>query len=185
MPQGDSRPHPGTNTSNTSTQLPNDDLDHMSTGGGSDVRQDSLEKQPETTMSGSDSTEDEGDDWDNGEPLTADERANLMKLDHFSRTEQMKHRLRKRRDEEDMSWDNGEPLTAEERAALMGLSRYEREKEMNIKRNRRLLGGIKNQFSSMFQDLKDDKTKKPKAKVSLAKVADNTLEVKRVTRSSK
>lgn len=84
-----------------------------------------------------------------------------------------------------MSWDNGEPLTAEERAALMGLSRYEREKEMNIKRNRRLLGGIKNQFSSMFQDLKDDKTKKPKAKVSLAKVADNTLEVKRVTRSSK
>jgi hypothetical protein len=95
-------------------------------------------------------------EWDNGEPLTAQERAKMMEMDSFSRAEEMKCCQRKRL-EEDTSWDNGEPITAKEHSALMKLSWYEREQEMNIQRNQRLLSGIKDDYRSLFNSLKASK----------------------------
>jgi hypothetical protein len=100
-------------------------------------------------------TDEEDDDtsWDNGEPLTAEERANILKLDIFSRAQEMKRRHRERLDREDNSWDNGEPLTPEERAAMMRLPRYERERAMNIRRNKRMTQAIHAGFDGLFTGL--------------------------------
>jgi hypothetical protein len=50
-------------------------------------------------------TDEEEDDtsWDNGEPLTAEERAKISKLDLLSRAQEMKRRRRERLDREDNS----------------------------------------------------------------------------------
>jgi hypothetical protein len=115
-------------------------------------------------------------EWDNGEPLTAQERAKMMKMDSFSRAEEMKRRRRKRLDEEDTSWDNGEPITAEERSALMKLSRYEREREMNIRRNRRLLSGIKDDSKLLFDSIKASKLNPSHEDSNLKPNAESTVE---------
>lgn len=100
------------------------------------------ERDVENSINGGEENEEEVDDedtsWDNGEPLTAEERIEIMRLDVFSRAEEMKRRRRKRIDAEDMSWDNGEPLTPEERIEVMKLDKRARANEMQRRKRKRL-----------------------------------------------
>lgn len=122
-------------------------------------------------------TDEEEDDtsWDNGEPLTAEERAKISKLDLLSRAQEMKRRRRERLDREDNSWDNGEPLTPEERGAIMQLPRYERERAMNIRRNKRMTQSIHTELDGLFTDLGSKKPAKSKPNHKVGAQSRNIL----------
>lgn len=129
--------------------------------------------------SGEESESDHDPSWDNGEQLTDKERAKIMLMDKFSRTQEMNCRRRARIQNEDMSWDNGEPLTEEERAAIIRLPWHERECAMNIRYRKRLEKELADEYSHLFTDLGTQKKPRPRAK----KPKPPVTELRRSTRN--
>lgn len=92
-------------------------------------------------------------EWDNGEPLTENERKWIMTKDKFSRAQEMNRRRRIRLEAADTtSWDNGEPLTDKERHQIMRMSLYERVRAMNIRKNKRLARELAEEYQALFDE---------------------------------